>query len=92
MLLPAKGARIGETLITSIMRDSTLTASAPRNTSRTMARAMTMPLQAPSPWKNRMRIRVWMLGAKAQPMQARQYRAMPANRGGLRPNMSAAGP
>jgi len=46
--LPIPGARIGETLITSMSIDISLVASCPVWRSRTIARGTTIPAQAPN--------------------------------------------
>ena len=49
MKLPVSGARIGEMLTMSIRRDMMRVASCPVRMSRTMARGMVIPAQAPKP-------------------------------------------
>jgi hypothetical protein len=64
------GAMIGATPITSI--SFAIRRIAPRSsaTSRTMARAITMPVQPPSACSNRAAIRLSILGASAQASEA----------------------
>ena len=62
------GARIGDTLNTSISSDISRAASVPVCRSRTMARGTTMPAQAPSPWMKRKAISHSIVGASAEPM------------------------
>ena len=90
--LPASGARIGETLNTSISSDMRRAASAPVCRSRTMARGIAMPAAAPSPCRKRSATRVSMSGARAQPTLPTPNRIRPKYSGGLRPTMSDTGP
>ena len=75
--LPASGARIGETLNTSISSDISRAASVPVCRSRTTARGITMPAQAPSPCTKRKAISVSISGAKTQPMLPARNTARP---------------
>ena len=66
-VLPASGARMGATLMTSINVAMSCAASGPVYRSRTTARAMTMPEAAPNPCKARAAISQPMSGANAAP-------------------------
>ncbi len=66
--LPNSGASIGDTLKTSMTSDISRAASGPVCRSRTTARGMVMPAQAPTPCRNRMAISISIFGASAQPM------------------------
>ncbi|MNT39881.1 hypothetical protein D3C72_1761650 [compost metagenome] len=90
--LPASGARIGDTLNTSISSDISRAASVPVCRSRTTARGIAMPAAAPRPCTKRSAIRVWMSVASAQPTLASANSTSPAYSGGLRPTMSEIGP
>jgi len=68
--LPANGARIGDTLITSISNAIRRAASWPVYRSRTIARGITIPAHAPKACKARKPINTSMLGANAQPTLA----------------------
>ena len=91
-MLPASGARIGETLKTSISSDIKRVASGPVCRSRTTARGITMPAQAPTPSMNLNTTRVSMFGARPQPMLPSANSPRPKYSGGLRPSMSETGP
>ena len=67
-VLPASGARIGETLKTSIVVAISRAASWPVWRSRMIARVITMLAQAPTPWTKRRAIRASALVAKLHPM------------------------
>ena len=90
--LPASGARMGDTLNTSISMDISRAASVPVCRSRTTARGITIVAQAPRPCTKRSATSVWMSGARAQPMLASANSVRPKNSGALRPNMSDTGP
>ena len=68
--LPMVGARIGAAPITSDSRDSSTAAAWPSARSRTIARGMTMPAEAPMAARARNVASHWMDGASAQPRQA----------------------
>ena len=91
-VLPASGARIGETLKTSMVVAISRAASCPVCRSRMMARGITMAAQEPTPCRKRNAIRVSTLGAKLQPMprkdeqpQAEIKRRLAAESVGQRP-------
>ena len=86
--LPASGARMGETLNTSMSSDIMRAAWWPVCKSRTTARGMAMPADAPSPCTKRSATRVWMSCASAQPMLASTNRPRPRYSGSLRPHRS----
>ena len=67
--LPVSGARIGDTLNTSMTSDISRVASMPVCRSRMMARGMTITDEAPMPWTTRKKISHSMLGASAQPTE-----------------------
>ena len=90
--LPARGANRGETPQTRIIMDNSLAAWGPVCWSRTTAREMVMPEQAPSPCRARSAIRLWMSGANTQPTEATRKTASPTCRGRLRPKASDRGP
>jgi hypothetical protein len=90
--LPASGARIGETLTTSMSKAIRRAAAWPVCRSRTTARGITMPAQAPRPCTKRSTTSVWISGASAQPTLAKPNSTSPATSGGLRPYMSDSGP
>ena len=75
--LPTSGARIGETLNTSISKDISRAASLPVCRSRTTARGIAMPAAAPRPCTKRSAISVSMSVASAQPMLASANRPQP---------------
>ena len=68
--LPASGARIGDTLNTSISSDISRAASVPVCRSRTTARGIAMPAAAPRPCTKRSAISLWISVASAQPTLA----------------------
>ncbi len=76
--LPASGARMGDTLNTSISSDMSRAASVPVCRSRTTARGIAMPAAAPRPCTKRSTISVWMSVASAQPMLASANSTSPA--------------
>ena len=90
--LPTSGAKMGETLNTSISSDISRAASAPVCRSRTTARGITMPAAAPKPCKKRIATSVSMLLASAQPTLATAKTPSPQYIGALRPHISDKGP
>ena len=90
--LPASGARIGETLNTSISIAPSRAASTPVCRSRTTARGMTMPAQAPTPAMKRITISVRASGASAQPRLPSTNSPSPTISGTRRPKRSDSGP
>ena len=68
--LPSTGARIGAAPITSDSRDSSTAAAWPSARSRTIARGITMPADAPIAASARKAASHWIDGANAQPRQA----------------------
>ena len=64
-VLPASGARIGETLKTSMVVAISRAASCPVCRSRMMARVITMAAQAPTPCRKRKRDQGFGIGCKA---------------------------
>jgi hypothetical protein len=76
--LPTSGARIGETLNTSISIAMSCVASGPVCRSRTIARGITIGAPPPRPCTNRKAISQPMSGASAQPMLPATNSAMPA--------------
>ena len=67
-------------------------AAAPRNRSRTIARAITTPAPPSVPWMNRSTIRVHIDGAPAQASDATTYPVSPTSSGRRRPSESLTGP
>ena len=90
--LPVSGASSGEMLNTSISSDMSRVASTPECRSRTTARGITMPPQAPSPCTKRPSRNSSALGARAQATLPQQNSVSPTYSGGLRPYMSDSGP
>ena len=90
--LPTSGAKIGETLNTSITSPISLVASTPVCRSRTTARGITVTAAAPMPCSSRQAISQWMSGARLQPSAPSANSVSPKYSGGLRPSMSEAGP
>jgi len=68
--LPSAGASIGAAPITSDKRDSSTAAAWPSARSRTIARGITMPADAPMAASARNAASHWIDGARAQPRQA----------------------
>ena len=68
MALPISGARIGDTLKTSMIVDISLVASMPVWRSRMTARGITMHAAAPMPWTKRKKISHSMLGENPAPI------------------------
>ena len=62
------------------------------NTSRTMARASTMPAAPPTACSSRAAISTWIEGASAAMRLAATNSAMPASSMGRRPTLSEIGP
>ena len=75
--LPVSGARIGETLKTNMISAISRVASTPVWRSRMMARGITIEAQAPIPCTKRKAISHSMLGASAQPTEARMKTVRP---------------
>ena len=71
MAPPMVGARIGATPMTRIRRDIMMAAAWPSLRSRTTAREITMPADAPNAATARKMARIVRLGASAQPMVLR---------------------
>ena len=76
-VLPASGARIGETLKTSIVVAIRRAASWPVCRSRMIARVITMLAQAPTPWTKRRAISASALGREAAPDAADDEQRQP---------------
>ena len=90
--LPVSGARIGETLNTSMTSDISRVASTPVWRSRMIARGITIIADAPSPCTKRNATSQATSGASAQPMDPAVNSDRPTYSGGLRPTMSDTGP
>jgi hypothetical protein len=90
--LPREGARIGARVTTSISRDISRMVAGPSETSRTMARAITIPAQPPRPWTKRQVVSQPISAVSAQPMEPVMKMARPTSSGGRRPKRSASGP
>ena len=90
--LPANGASMGETLITSMIIAISRVACVPVCKSRITARGTTITTAAPSPCTNRANVSQPIVGASAHATEAIKNRPMPKNKGTRRPAGSAQGP
>ena len=79
-MLPASGARIGETLKTSMVVAISRAASWPVWRSRMIARVITMLAQAPTPWRKRRAIKRLGAGRQAAPDAANDEKRQARNR------------
>jgi hypothetical protein len=90
--LPQMGARMGETPRTRIISANSRAASSPDRRSRTTARAITIPAQAPIPCTNRATTSTSTDPANAAQTDPATNSANPASSGRRRPWRSDSGP
>ncbi len=89
---PITGARIGATPTTSISTEKNRAIAAPENRSRTAARAITIPVAAPSACTALAAIRTSAEGLTAANTEATMKIDTPTSRGPRRPHESESGP
>lgn len=90
--LPSSGATTGATPVTVIMRLNARAAARPVTRSAMIARPMTMPAAALTPWTSRATSRIAIVGATAASRLAATNSADPINRGPRLPHLSETGP